>query len=90
MPEVALKVAVVDPTPTVTDGGTVSRALLSANETTVPPTGALLVSVTVQVLVAEEPRLVGLQLSADRATGATRLIVAVCETPLSEAVTTAL
>ena len=67
-----------------------SSALLSVNETAVPPAGAFLDSVTVQVLTAEDPRVVGLQLSVERATGETRLIVAVCETPLRVAVTVAL
>ena len=49
---VALKVAVVDPAVTVTDGGTVSDALLLASVTLDPPAGAVWVSVTVQVLTA--------------------------------------
>ena len=86
---VALKVAEVEPAATVTDAGVVSSALLSDTVTEVPPVGAALVSVTVHVLAALEPRLVGLQASEERATGATRLSVAVRDTPLRVAVTVA-
>ena len=71
--------AVVAATATVTDAGTVRSALLLESETAEPPVGAALVSVTVQVLVALEFRLVGLQLSVDTRTGATRVTVAVCD-----------
>ena len=90
MPEVALKVIEDIPTPIKTDAGTVSSALLLDSETVSPPAGAFLVSVTVQVLAAEDPRLVGLQLTADSAADETRLRVAVRETPLRVAVTIAL
>ena len=86
---VALKVTEVAPAATVTEVGVVTSALLSDTATTVPPAGATLVRVTVHVLVAPEPRLVGLQASDERATGATRLSVTVCETPLRVAVTVA-
>ena len=49
---VALKVAVVAPADTVTEAGTVSRALLLASVTLEPPAGAVWVRVTVQVLTA--------------------------------------
>ena len=58
---VALKVAVLEPAATVTDAGVVSSALLLESPTAVPPVGAALVRVTVQVLVALDARLVGLQ-----------------------------
>ena len=61
---VALKVAVVAPAATVTDAGTVSKVLLLASVTLEPPVGAVWVRVTVQVLTALCPRLVGLQASA--------------------------
>ena len=86
----ALKVAVLEPAATVMDVGVVSSALLLESPTAVPPVGAALVRVTVQVLVALGPRLVGLQATEDKTTGATRLTVALCETVLSVAVTTAL
>ena len=87
---VALKVAVVAPAPTVTEAGTVSEALLLASVTLDPPVGAVCVSVTVQVLTALCPRLVGLQATLETSTGAKRLIVAVCELVPSVAVTVAL
>ena len=52
---VALKVAVVAPDETVTEVGTVSRALLLARVTVEPPAGAVWVRVTVQVLTAGLP-----------------------------------
>ena len=87
---VALKVAVVFPDVAVTDAGTVSKPLLLPSVTVEPPAGAACVSVTVQLLVALCPRLVGLQTTLDTSTGATRLIVAVCELLPKVAVTVAL
>ncbi len=87
---VALKVAVVAPAATVTNAGTVSEALLLASVTLNPPVGAVWVSVTVQVLTALCPRLVGLQAAPETSTGASRLMVAVCELPPRVAVTVAL
>jgi hypothetical protein len=49
---VALKVAVVAPVATVTDTGTLSKALLLPSVTLDPPAGAVWVRVTVQVLAA--------------------------------------
>ena len=72
---------------TVTDAGTDRAELVLDRVTTAPPIGAALLSVTVQALVAPEPRLVGLQASDDRETGAIRLTVTFWETPLSDAVT---
>ena len=76
---VALKVAVVAPAATVTDAGTVRLELLLDRVTLAPPVGAALVKVTVQVLEELDPRLVGLQVSEETRTGATRLIVALAE-----------
>ena len=87
---VPLKVAVVAPAVTVTDGGTVSDALLLATVTLDPPAGADWVNVTVHVLTALCPRLVGLHAKPETSTGASRLIVAVCELLLRVAVTVAL
>ena len=86
---VAPKVAVVAPTATVTEAGTVSDALLLASVTFDPPTGAVWVRVTVHVLTALCPRLVGLQARVETRTGASRLIVAVCELLPRVAVTVA-
>ena len=72
----------------VTDTGVVSSELLSDSVTTVLAVAALL-NVTVQVLAALEPRVVGLHATEESVTAAARLIVAVFETPLSVAVTTA-
>ena len=87
---VALKVAVVPPAATVTDAGTVSKILLLASATLDPPAGAVWVSVTVQVLVALCPRLVGAHAKVDTTTGASRLMAAVCELLPRVAVTVAL
>jgi hypothetical protein len=87
---VALKVAVVTPAATVTDAGTVSSALLLASVTLEPPVGAVWVRVTVHVLTALCPRLVGLQATLETSTGASRLMVAVWELLPRVAVTVAL
>jgi hypothetical protein len=87
---VALKIAAVAPAATVTVPGTVSKALLLASVTVEPPAGAVCVSVTVQLLTAPCPRLVGVHATPDTCTGASKLIVAVCELPPSVAVTVAL
>ncbi len=76
---VALNIAVVAPAATVTDAGTVSEALLLTSVRLDPPVGAVWVSVTVQVLTALCPKLVGLQAKVDTSTGASRPIIAVCE-----------
>jgi hypothetical protein len=80
---VALKVADVAPAGAVTDAGTVSVGLVLVRVTAAPPAGATWLRVTVQVLAALGPRLVGLQASEESSTGAaTRLIVALAELPL--------
>ena len=86
---VALKFAVVLPDVTVTEAGTVSRALLLPSVTLDPPVGAVWVSVTVQVPMALCPRLVGLQATPETSTGASRLIATVCELLPRGAVTVA-
>jgi hypothetical protein len=88
---VALKVAVMAPAATVIDAGTVSEVLLLARATLEPPVGAAWVRVTVQVLTALCPRLVGLQVRVETCTAAaSRLTVAVWELLPSVAVTVAL
>ena len=77
LPAVTGKVADVEPDATVTEAGVVSPLLLSESETEEPPAGAAALSATVQVAVAPEDRLVGLQASEDTSTGATRLRLAV-------------
>ena len=86
---VALKVAVVAPAATVTEVGTVSKALLLASVTLVPPVGAARVRVTVQVLTALWPRLDGVQATPETRPGAERPTVAVWELTPSVAVTVA-
>ena len=76
---VALKVADVAPAVTATEVGTVRVELLLDNVTLAPPVGAGCVKVTVQVLEAFCPRLVGVHAREDINTGATRLTVAVAE-----------
>ncbi len=87
---VALKVAEVAAAATVTEGGTVSVALLFVRATLAPPVGAAWVRVTVQVLDAFCPRLVGAQASEDTITGASRLRLVLAEVPLYVAVSVAL
>jgi hypothetical protein len=86
-PAVTVNVADVEPDATVTEAGVVSPLLLSESETEEPPAGAAALSVTVQVLVAPEARLVGLQASEERTTGASKSSVALRETPFSVVVT---
>src|SRR5579863_9035763 len=87
---VALKDAVVAAAATVTEVGTVRVAFVFVSVTSAPPAGAACVRVTVQVLEAFCPKLVGLHASEDTNTGATRLIVALAELLLYVAVTVAL
>ena len=75
---VALKVADMAVAATVTDAGTVSVALVLVRVTIAPPVGAAWVKVTMQVLEAFGPRLVGLQASEETNT-ATMLMVALAE-----------
>ena len=86
VPAVTTKVAEVEPAATVTEAGVVSSELLSESVTKDPPTGAAAVRVTVQVLIAPEARLVGVQANEDKATVAARFTLAVLETPLMVAV----
>jgi hypothetical protein len=87
---VALKVAEVAAAETLTDAGTVRVELVFVRVTLAPPVGAGWVNVSVQVLEAFCPRLVGLQASEETRTGATRLRVALAELLLYVAVMVAL
>jgi hypothetical protein len=87
---VALNVAVVAPAATTTDTGTLSEALLLPSVTLEPPAGATCVNVTVHVLTALCPRLVGLHARVDTSADATRLMLAVCELLPKVAITVAL
>ena len=64
---------------TVIDAGTVSVALVLVRVTAAPPVGAGWVSVTMQVLEAFGPRVVGLQASEETRTDAVRLTIALAE-----------
>ena len=79
---VALNVAEVAAADTVTVAGTVSVTLALVSVTLAPPDGAAFVNVTVQVLEAFGPKLVGLHDSVDTETDATRFTVAFAELPL--------
>jgi hypothetical protein len=82
-PVVALKFAEVAPTATLTEAGVVRDERLSETATLAPPVGAGLVRVTVQVLEALGPRLVGVQASEETSTeAATRLRLVLAELPL--------
>ena len=77
---VTMRFADVAAAATVTEGATVSAALEFERVTLAPPAGAGWVRVTVQMLEAFEPRLVGLHETAETDTeGTTRLTVAVAE-----------
>jgi hypothetical protein len=76
---VAVKFADVAAAATVTEAGTVNVALEFARVTPAPPVGAAWVRVTAQVLEELAPMPVGLQVSDETSTGATRLTVAVAE-----------
>jgi hypothetical protein len=66
----------------VTDAGTVRVEFVLDRATVAPPVGAGLVRVMVHVLDELGPRLVGVQVSEETATGATRLTLALAELPL--------
>src|SRR5215469_2855110 len=89
VPAAAVKVAVVALAATVAEAGTVNAALLEERETVVPPVGAALESVTVQVLLALDARVVGAHCTEERLTGACKLTVAVWDALLRVAVTVA-
>lgn len=76
---VALKVVEVAAAATVTEAGTVRVELVFVSVTAAPPAGAPFVKVTVQVLEAFGPRLMGLQASEEIRTEAARLTVALAE-----------
>jgi hypothetical protein len=81
-----LNVAVVLLDPTVTEAGTVNAAALSDRVTVAPP---VFDTVTVQVELAPDPKLAGLQVSPLSTTGATNEIAAVRLLAFNVAVTVA-
>jgi len=78
---VALKVAEVAAAATVTDVGTVRVELLFVSVTLAPPLGAAWVRVTVQVLDAFGPRLVGLQTREETLVAGATLTTVLAEVP---------
>jgi len=90
VPAVAVKLAVVEPLETVTDPGTLSVAALLVSVTAAPPAPAAFDSVTTQVDVPPEPRLVGAHVSDVKAGSVvTSDNDCVWELPFNEAVTIA-
>ena len=75
MTVLAVKAADMPAAATVTEAGMERAELVLERATTVPPAGAALVRITVQVLEELDPRLVGLQARLETSTGATRLTV---------------
>ena len=86
----ALNVPVLDPAATLAATGTASNALLLDTAMLAPPAGAILLKVTVHVLDAFGPKLVGAQASELTTTCATRLTLVLAELPLYDALTVAL
>jgi hypothetical protein len=87
---VALNVPEMAEAAIVTAVGTVSAELLFDRTMLAPPTGAACERLTVQVLDAFGPMLVGLQVSEETNTDVIRLMVAFAELPLYVAVIVAL
>jgi hypothetical protein len=85
VPAVAVKVPLLAPVIFTLAGTGNVPLLLERFTVTVPDFD----SVTVQVVVCPDPSVLGVQLTADSCTGATRFTVNVCEAPPPEAVTTA-
>jgi hypothetical protein len=74
---------VVAPAATLTEVGVVSAVLLSERVTLAPPFGAALVRVTVQVLEALGPRVLGVHATEETVTeAATKLTLVLAELPL--------
>jgi hypothetical protein len=79
----AVKVPVVEPSATVTEVGSVNPDIpLLFSVTTAPPVGAGFESVTVQLLVAFEPKFVELHCSEESTVATVRLKFTVCDEPL--------
>jgi hypothetical protein len=88
---VELKVAVAEPAGTVIVAPvTGSSVLLLDRETAMPPAGAAWLRVKVQVVLAPELKLVGVQDNEEIVIVDTRLIVEALDTPLRVAVSVAL
>lgn len=88
-PAVALNDAVVAPAVTVTDAGTTISGFPLDSETAAPPAGAAFVRVTVQLVVAFELTLAGVQLNELTESGPVSDRVKLSDPPFRVAVTTA-
>jgi hypothetical protein len=87
----ALNVDVFDPAAIASDAGIVTAVLVEDRFTVIPPEGAACPSVTVQVALAPDTRLVGLHAREEiGVVDVTRLIVALAEPPLYVPLTMAL
>ena len=86
---VAGREALVAPAATVTEVGTVRAALFALSVIAVPPAGAALVRLTVQVVEVPESTVEGEQATEDRTAGAIRVRAADLELPYNEALTCA-
>ena len=82
VPALAVKVPEELAAGTVTETGMVREELLSESATVIPPEGAAADNVTVQVLEALGPRVVGAQTSEETRTAAERVMLALAELPL--------
>ena len=83
---VAVNVAVVAPTATVTDPGTLAAPLSLDNATLAPPAGAAELNVTVQLLVPGVVTVAGVQLNPAGCSNGLSVTLAVRFTPPAEAV----
>lgn len=90
VPAVAVKFAVVLFACTVTEVGTGRAELLLDSPTTLPPAGAGWLSVTLQLVLAPEPTVVGLHIRFETTAGSTKVNIVVCRVPFRAAVTVAL
>lgn len=84
-----MKVAVVPATATVTDAGTLRTLAIAPAIVTVAPVGAALVRVTVQVVLAFDPRAPPAHCKEETSTGAESVRLTGAEEPFSDAVTVA-
>ena len=82
-PAVAVNVAVVLPAPTVTEAGTVNAPALLDSVTVAPP---VFDTVTVQVELPPDPRLMGLHVNPLTTVAVASVMVAVAVLPYSVAV----
>lgn len=86
LPAVALNEAVWEPASTARVAGTGSSGVLLVSESDTPPAGAAWLRFAVQVALAPEVRLVGLQDKEDSVIADTKLMAAVWEAPARVAV----